>query len=374
MSNSEQTTKAKQTAEKPKLTPEQREAQRKQALDDAAKKAVSSVTNLRAYLAVQSRFERYSTNNNLLIFAQRPDATRLKSLELWNKEKKWIREGAKAVAIYEPVRKQGKDGKTYTNFVRKNMFDISDIKDPEPDVQPTYTAAEAVQGLFAHKAVDVRMIPDYPSDRQFGAFYDAEENCVYAKRGMGYEQIFTDVAVALAHAEMAKDIEGYLPAEHQFEARCAAYVLAKKYGVSTKAVEIDRVPEEYGVMDAAGIRENLARIHDSVKNISSGMYKALVKEKEQEVSPKEKSGKGGDVFHQLCHFGACEIFDLRGKALNRAAQIAKAVGAFGTFAFLQILLSVLQTLQLVLFLCKLRLGSFLFGSEMVKGFQFCHCD
>ena len=88
MSNSEQTTKAEQTAEKPKLTPEQREAQRKQALDDAAKKAVSSVTNLRAYLAVQSRFERYSTNNNLLIFAQRPDATRLKSLELWNKEKK----------------------------------------------------------------------------------------------------------------------------------------------------------------------------------------------------------------------------------------------------------------------------------------------
>ena len=139
------------------------------------------------------------------------------------------------------------------------------------------------------------MIPDYPSDRQFGVFYDAEENCVYAKRGMGYEQIFTDVAVALAHAEMAKDIEGYLPAEHQFEARCAAYVLAKKYGVPTKAVEIDRVPEEYGVMDAAGIRENLARIHDSVKNISSGMYKALVKEKEQEVSPKEKSGKGGDA-------------------------------------------------------------------------------
>ena len=295
MSNSEQTTKTKQTAENPKLTPEQREAQRKQALDDAAKKAVSSVTNLRAYLAVQSRFERYSANNNLLIFAQRPDATRLKSLELWNKEKKWIREGAKAVAIYEPVRKQGKDGKTYTNFVRKNMFDISDIKDPEPDVQPTYTVAEAVQGLFAHKAVDVRMIPDYPSDRQFGVFYDAEENCVYAKRGMGYEQIFTDVAVALAHAEMAKDIEGYLPAEHQFEARCAAYVLAKKYGVPTKTVEIDRVPEEYGVMDAAGIRENLARIHDSVKNISSGMYKALVKEKEQEVSPKEKSGKGGDA-------------------------------------------------------------------------------
>ena len=70
-------------------------------------------------------------------------------------------------------------------------------------------------------------------------------------------------------------------------------------------------------------------------------------------------GQGKDVFHQLCHFGACEIFDLRGKALNRAAQIAKTMGAFLPFAFLQILLSVLKTLQLVLFLCKLRLGSFL---------------
>ena len=74
----------------------------------------------------------------------------------------------------------------------------------------------------------------------------------------------------------------------------------------------------------------------------------------------------------LCHFGACEIFDLRGKALNRAAQIAKAVCALGAFALLQILLSVLQTLLLVLFLCKLRLGSFLFGSKLVKGFRFCH--
>ena len=42
----------------------------------------------------------------------------------------------------------------------------------------------------------------------------------------------------------------------------------------------------------------------------------------------------------------------------------------GLYALFQILLSVLQTLQLVLFLCKLRLGSFLVGSELFKGFRF----
>ena len=40
----------------------------------------------------------------------------------------------------------------------------------------------------------------------------------------------------------------------------------------------------------------------------------------------------------------------------------------GLYALFQILLSVLQTLQLVLFLCKLRLSSFLFGSEF-NGFR-----
>ena len=45
----------------------------------------------------------------------------------------------------------------------------------------------------------------------------------------------------------------------------------------------------------------------------------------------------------------------------------------GLHALFQKLLSVLQTLQLVLFLCKLRLSSFLFGSELFKGFRFCHC-
>ena len=79
-------------------------------------------------------------------------------------------------------------------------------------------------------------------------------------------------------------------------------------------------------------------------------------------------GQRKDVLHQLCHFGACEIFDLRGKALNRAAQIAKTMGAFLPFAFLQIFLSVLKTVELVLLLCKLRLSSFLFGSEF-NGFR-----
>ena len=51
------------------------------------------------------------------------------------------------------------------------------------------------------------------------------------------------------------------------------------------------------------------------------------------------------------------------------AQIAKTMGALLSLAFLQILLSVLQTLQLVLFLCKLCLDLFPFRLGAVQGFS-----
>ena len=45
----------------------------------------------------------------------------------------------------------------------------------------------------------------------------------------------------------------------------------------------------------------------------------------------------------------------------------------GLHTLFQKLLSVLQTLQLVLFLCKPLFHSLFLGSELFKGFQFCHC-
>jgi len=44
----------------------------------------------------------------------------------------------------------------------------------------------------------------------------------------------------------------------------------------------------------------------------------------------------------------------------------------GLYALFQILLSVLKAVELVLLLCKLRLGSFLFGTELFKSFRFHH--
>ena len=49
-------------------------------IDDACVDVVSNGERLREFLDVQSRLERYSLNNNLLIFTQKPEATKLKDL------------------------------------------------------------------------------------------------------------------------------------------------------------------------------------------------------------------------------------------------------------------------------------------------------
>ena len=78
-------------------------------------------------------------------------------------------------------------------------------------------------------------------------------------------------------------------------------------------------------------------------------------------------------FELIVPFIMADMVDV-GVANGDKTYIFQRVGAFLPFAFLQIFLSVLKTVELVLFLCKLRLGPFLFGSELVKGFRFCHCD
>ena len=66
-------------------------------IDDACLAVMSSPEKLYEYLMVQSSFERYSLNNNLLIFAQNPGATKLKDFEGWKKAGCYVKKGAESI-------------------------------------------------------------------------------------------------------------------------------------------------------------------------------------------------------------------------------------------------------------------------------------
>ena len=54
------------------------------------------------YLDVQAKFDRYSVTNALLIQAQMPEATKLKSFDGWKQAGASIRKNAKGISILEP--------------------------------------------------------------------------------------------------------------------------------------------------------------------------------------------------------------------------------------------------------------------------------
>ena len=87
-----------------------------QMADDTAKAIVSDPEKFKAFLDTQSRLDRYSAVNALLIFKQLPEASQLKNFDDWSKDNVKIQKGAKSISILEPVEYAKKDGTTGISY------------------------------------------------------------------------------------------------------------------------------------------------------------------------------------------------------------------------------------------------------------------
>ena len=68
-------------------------------VDDALKKVGTDGKAFQTYLDVQSKFERYSVSNALLVAAQKPDATDLGEANFWRGRGGYIRKGESGILL-----------------------------------------------------------------------------------------------------------------------------------------------------------------------------------------------------------------------------------------------------------------------------------
>ena len=260
-------------------------------IDDACLNSVSSVDNLRQFLNVQSRFDKYSLNNALLIFAQKPDAVKVKDFDAWKKDDISIKKGAKSFMILEPSPYKGTDGKMHRGYNAKNVFDISDVEASEDAIpQPkSYEQKQLVAALVHDAPVPVRKAEHSIGEND--AIYDAKNKVVYFKVGLEFDTIFPAIAKALAHAEMAKDVENYRIGEHEFAARCSAYVLSQRYGVDTRTVDVYGIPKNIETMEAEDVKKVLGDVHSNVKSINARMNESLEQTQNKEQQTPNKGNK-----------------------------------------------------------------------------------
>ena len=86
--------------------------------EETAKEVVRNEESWRRYLNTASRLYKYLFKEQLLIYAQRPEATACASIEIWNEKMHcWVNKGAKGIALI--------DEDSFSGL--KYVFDISDV-------------------------------------------------------------------------------------------------------------------------------------------------------------------------------------------------------------------------------------------------------
>jgi len=122
---------------------------------------IASGDDWKRMLKVASNFHRYSFNNHLMIFLQRPDATLVAGFRKWKTMGRSVKRGEKGIAIFAPCKYRTKieddDGEEKTlqqirGFRVVHVFDISQTEGEEiPDldaVRPKLLDGDAPEGIW----------------------------------------------------------------------------------------------------------------------------------------------------------------------------------------------------------------------------------
>ena len=89
--------------------------------DWTAHSITQDAASWKRYLTTASRLYKYSFDDQLLIYAQRPDAEACASMELWNNRMhRWVKRGSKGIALL----RQREGGRPYLTYV----FEVADTR------------------------------------------------------------------------------------------------------------------------------------------------------------------------------------------------------------------------------------------------------
>jgi len=225
------------------------------------------------YLDVQSKFDRYSAVNAMLIMAQKPDATRVADFEYWKGKGGFVKRDQTGIAILEPHEYLKEDGSTGVGYNVKKVFDVSQVdtrKMQAAPPPPTYNDRQILGALISKYPMKITGVDTLPDNR--GAMTDTD-GTILVRKGMEFSDTFRSVAFEMACAEVATDPE--LSPAQEFSAYSATYLLCKKYGADTKNFQFDSASSVFKGMDAQEIRKELSQIRDTAESISGRMAKQL---------------------------------------------------------------------------------------------------
>jgi len=256
--------------------------------DNTAMEVATDSDKFRQYLDVQSRFDRYSAVNALLITAQKPDAQRLGDLPYWKGQKIYIKKSElkNSIAILEPGNEyQRGDGSVGVSYNVKRIYDVSQAERRVVQPAVNHDDRALIRALMSGAPVPIKAAENLADG--LGALYDPQQKVIFVQKGMDAADIFKSLSNELCHAELDRSGGGYNRKEAAFPAYCASYMLCKRHGFDVSDYHFSDAPDSLSDMEPQEIRGALSAIRDVNAEISGRMANALEKAK----SSKSREGR-----------------------------------------------------------------------------------
>ena len=258
-------------------------------IDDATAEISNDPEKFKAYLDTQSRMDRNTVNNALLIYKQRPDATQLKEFEDWVEAGVRINKGEKKMMILEPSDYTKADGSPGVGYNVKKVLDVSQTngkRTPAPSANRDPRGLVAVMLDTAPINVESANEMPYPN---MGAYYDNDKQTLYVKKDIGDSVALCQcVAQELGFAQLSIDSKVYSRKDMGFQAVCIGYMLCQKYGVDTKAFAINRLPETWKDKELKEIRADLSKARNAYRDIHSRVSTELYRQRQERSKAAER--------------------------------------------------------------------------------------
>ena len=286
---------------------------------ETSKEVARNEESWKKYLNTASRLYKYPFKDQLLIYAQRPDATACASIEIWNEKMHcWVNRGAKGIALIDD------EGNTHSGL--RYVFDISDVHKArrigrfpqlwEMKEEHQQAALERLEGIYGDTNKETGFtdrIREIASRIAQDCYGELASDMEYLKEGSFLEELDElNIAVrvretladsiaytvlkrcGMEEAELAEEIQ--FPYIHEFNTVETLSHIGDSISDLSKPVLME-IGKAIGAYDReiAGKEASRNFVEKGLANTSDTRYNALKRESETEdVQPTTQTGNAGE--------------------------------------------------------------------------------
>ena len=237
-------------------------------------------------LTSMSRFPKYSLANQMLIFAQRPDATHVCGYRAWNKAGYQVRKGEHGIAIYAPMRFAQRDagalddGATTSprlGFRVAYVFDISQVDalaGTDTAVLTTPAAADSPNAQRANEQLKAFLVGhnvelEYKALQQ-GLLGYTNGRRITCGQGQASHVEFATIVHETAHLLLHFPTDGSARPDlvtRETEAEAVTFLLCAQLGIAGTEASIEYIQSYRGTPDT--LDASLERIRATAQRLSA---------------------------------------------------------------------------------------------------------